>query len=176
MQTKTERHCTCCPNAQISQPDEQRCASCNRIVRPSREDKFTRGLCHTCYSRAWSHDELDKYPRRRTPENHVIEEQVERYLKLVSPGWGFTPKEACRELEIPYNTMATRIRNRGMRMDGSLLTEEKIKYRGKPDRLAEDYWTIRANGNDLTMTQIASRLGVSDRTLYRALAETSYEW
>jgi hypothetical protein len=161
MQTKTE----------TTQKTERHCACCDRNV--SFEARFSRGLCTPCYNRLWENGELNTYPRRRTPEDSEIDAQVEEYLKLISPGWNFKPLEACHELEIRYTTMASRLKKRGMCMDGSPLGDRK--YRGNYEALVDAYWDVKKKA-DLTVAQTAERLGVSDRTLYRALAEVDYEW
>jgi hypothetical protein len=150
--------------------DDQRiCVECEKPI-PSHQD-VKRGMDSTCYSRLFKRGHLDKHPRIY-PTTQTVEFEVTSYLVAVQQPGCPSPRAICDKLGVDYDKMNGRLRRTGLGMDGKPLS----KKRGQYEQIVEDYWALRANGNELTMVKIAEQIGVSDRTLYRALKEVSYEW
>lgn len=143
------------------------CLECGRPIKPRSHTR--RGMDNACGQRAVREGRYEEYSRRiPTPEE--VDAQINRYYELVESG--LTATEACAEVGVPYSTMASRVTRLGLSMSGRYPTQKNYDL----DALVESYWMLRADGNQLSMLLIARQLGVSDRTLYRALKNASYEW
>lgn len=138
--------------------------SCVECGKPT-EGVVVRGMGRDCYQRLRRQGTLDEHPRR-LKSSTTIEAEIETYYELIEDG--LTPLEACGQIGVNDGTMQTRLASRGLSMLGRV---PKRNYLGSYDELIENYWILRANGNDMTMTEIAKKLDVSVRTLHRALAK-----
>lgn len=146
------------------------CGWCSGEIQPVAEVK--RGLHSQCYQKAWRRGLLSEYQTKRVPDE-VRENQVNRYLELVRSG--MNQIEACAQIGIGVATMRNRLAVRGLTSKGEPTSTRSLH--GKREEIAEKYWLLRGSGfHDLSMSEMAQKIGVSDRTLYRALKEKEYEW
>lgn len=143
----------------------KRCSECGREV-----ENLTRGLCPSrCYRKAMKAGLSDAPPRllRTTEECDRLTEEI---LRILSENPASTQKSVATELGLAQSTISKMLRKRGYRLYPN---RRKNNY----DTLAERYWTLRASGyHELTMAQMAEKLGTYERAIYRALKMHRYDF
>jgi DNA-directed RNA polymerase specialized sigma24 family protein len=128
---------------------------------------------NACYLRAWRKGELDDSIPSRIHSPETREKQNAKYFKLV--GQGLSQRDACKVIGIKVATMQSRLFAMELTWNGR---RRNPALRGNYEAIVERYWTLRDSGfHDLSMIEIAAKIGISDQTLYRALRKKAdYEW
>lgn len=101
---------------------------------------------------------------RESRTRSEVDRLVAEFLALKGASPGITLKDAAIRLGVHNNTLSHHLRKRGI--------SSRLDY----DAIAERYWMLRGSGyHELTMAQIAEKIGVTERAVYRALKQNNYE-
>jgi hypothetical protein len=135
------------------------CPECHRMV-----TTLTRGVCHgRCYKKHIREGTRDSLPSKRQERVVRADEMVAEYQRLMDENPRLTQREIAAKFGVHPSTLSTVAVKRGVRKP----RRGGVGYSDYAS-VVEDYWMLIESG-ETNKALIAQRVGVSEKTLERAL-------
>lgn len=134
-----------------------------------RRAHHARGLCNHHYTVLLRSGSFRSNLRvlRGNPEADAL---VAEFLFVLKENPGISGKAVCEKMNVPMRTVSHHLKRRGLGLRGVPSSFPNNNY----SELLDDYYSLKDSG--WAIGEIAARLDVSERTIYRALRKERQEW